>query len=77
METHLREGVVKEKFPNSRKASHWQISGEFWNLRGQHNQEKQTNREYTPKHNSNQRSSPDACVHHHQAGTEQGGELDA
>ena len=39
METHPREGVVKEKFPNTRKPSHWQVCGEFWNLRGQHNQE--------------------------------------
>ena len=30
METHLREGVVKEeKFPNTRKASHWWVCGEF------------------------------------------------
>ena len=28
------------KFPNSRKASHRQVFGEFWNLREQHNQEK-------------------------------------
>ena len=40
METHPREGVVKEEtFPNSRKPSHWQVCGEFWNLRGQHNRE--------------------------------------
>ena len=40
METHPREGVLKEeKFPNTRKPSHWQVCGEFWNLRGQHNQE--------------------------------------
>ena len=38
METHSGEGVMKEeKFPNSRKPSHWQVCGEFWNLRGQHN----------------------------------------
>ena len=38
METHPREGVVKEeKLPNNRKPSHWQVCGEFWNLRGQHN----------------------------------------
>ena len=41
METHPREGVTKEeKFPNSRKPSHRHVCGEFWNLRGQHNQEK-------------------------------------
>ena len=39
-ETHAGEGVVKEKFPNSRTPSHWQVCGEFWNLRGQHNREK-------------------------------------
>ena len=34
-----REEFVKEKFPNTRKPSHQQVCGEFWNLRGQHNQE--------------------------------------
>ena len=29
METHPGEGVVKEKFPNTRKPSHWQVCGEF------------------------------------------------
>ena len=39
METHPGVGVMKEeKFPNTRKHSHWQVCGEFWNLRGQHNQ---------------------------------------
>ena len=33
METHPGEGVVKEeKFPNTRKPSHQQVCGEFWNL---------------------------------------------
>ena len=36
-ETHPGEGVIK--FPNSRKPYHRQVCGEFWNLRGQHNQE--------------------------------------
>ena len=41
MKTYPRERVVKEeKFSNTRKPSHWQVCGEFWNLRGQHNQEK-------------------------------------
>ena len=31
---------MKEKFPNSKKLSHRQVCGEFWNLRGQHNREK-------------------------------------
>ena len=40
MEICPRKGVLKEKkFPNTRKHSHWQISGKFWNLRGQHNRE--------------------------------------
>ena len=40
METHPGEGVMKEeKFPNSRKPSHRHVCGEFWNLKGQHNQE--------------------------------------
>ena len=40
METHPGEGVVKEeKFPNTRKPSHWWVCGEFWNLGGQHNWE--------------------------------------
>ena len=33
---------MKEKFPNSRTLSHWWVCGEFWNLRGQHNQEGNT-----------------------------------
>ena len=38
METHHGKGVVKEeKFPNSRKPSHWWVCGEFWNLKGQQN----------------------------------------
>ena len=41
METHPGVGVMKEeKFPNTRKPSHWQVCGEFWNLRGQHNLQK-------------------------------------
>ena len=38
METRPGEGVLKEEFPNSRKPSHRRICGQFWNLRGQHNQ---------------------------------------
>ena len=40
METSPREGVMEEKFPNSRKPSDWLVCGEFWNLRRQHNWEK-------------------------------------
>ena len=37
--------MKEEKFPNTRKPSHWQVCGKFWNLRGQHNWEgKQTNK---------------------------------
>ena len=32
--------MKKEKCPNIRKPSHRQACGEFWNLRGQHNQKK-------------------------------------
>ena len=55
IETCPREGVMKEKFPNSRKPSHQWVCGEFWNLRGQHNQEKRKKKkttEYVPNHNS-------------------------
>ena len=40
---------MKEKFPNSRKPSHRQVSGEFWNLRGQHNQEKKKTKTKNPQ----------------------------
>ena len=43
-EVHPGEGVMKEKFPNSRKPSHWWVCGEFWNLRGQHNWEEKINK---------------------------------
>ena len=39
METCPREGVMKEKFQNTRKPSHWRVCGKFWNPTGQHNQE--------------------------------------
>ena len=39
MEIHPRKEVLKEKFPNTRKHYHWWVYGEFWNVRGQHNQE--------------------------------------
>ena len=50
METHPGEGVVKqEKFPHSRKPSHRQVCGEFWNLRGQHNREKKKKKKKPPQ----------------------------
>ena len=47
METCSGEGVVKENFPNSRKSSHWQVCGEFWNLRGQHNRQEKKKKKNT------------------------------
>ena len=49
METQPGNEVVKEeKFPNTRKPSHWRVCGEFWNLRGHHNWEENINK-YTPQ----------------------------
>ena len=31
--------MKEEKFPNTRKPSHWWVCGEIWNLRGEHNWE--------------------------------------
>ena len=75
MEIHPGEGVVKEeKFPNTRKPFHRRVCGEFWNLRGQHNQEgKKKSTDYAPNRNSQQKSSPDAHVCQQRAGAEQGG----
>ena len=75
METHTGEGVLKEeKFPNTRKPSHWQVCGEFWNLRGQHKwEEKKKATGYVPNHNSQQRSSSDTRIHQQQMRSEQGG----
>ena len=36
--------MKEEKFPNSRKPSHQQVCGEFWNLREQHNWEEKQNK---------------------------------
>ena len=65
----------KKERQNSRKPSHWQVCGEFWNLRGQHNQQgnTHTHTEYAPNCNSQQRSSPDAHVGHQWVGAGQGG----
>ena len=46
---------MKEKFPNTRKPSHQQVCGEFWNLSREHNREgvkKKKNTDYMPNHNS-------------------------
>ena len=75
METHPREGAVKEeKFPHNRKPCHRHVYEEFWNLRGQHHwEEKQTKKptEYAPNHNCQQRSGPDTFVHYQQVGNGQ------
>ena len=73
METYPGEEAVKEEtFPHSRKPSHRQVCGEFWNLRGQHNQEEKKKKknpaEYMPNHNCQQRSSPGAQFQHQRAG---------
>ena len=67
METQPRKGALKtEKFPNTKKHSHWRVCDEPWNLRGQHNWEENKLKptDYVPKGNSQQRSSADACTHH-------------
>ena len=43
---------MKEKFPYSRKPSQRWICGEFWNLRGQHNQEKEKKKKKTKTQNT-------------------------
>ena len=43
-ETCPGKGVIKDKFPNTRKPSHQQVCGEFGNLRGQHNWEEKLNK---------------------------------
>ena len=80
-ETSPGEGVVQEeKFPHSRKSSHRQVCGEFWNLRGQHNQEDthththtHTHTEYAPNRSFQWKSSPDTRIHYQQVWTGQGG----
>ena len=73
MEICPREGVVKEeKFPNTRKPSHQQVCWEFWNLRGQQNQEgKKKKKEQNTCLNYNSQQSPDVCICHQQAGEAQ------
>jgi len=68
METSPGEGVANEKFPNTSKPSYQWVCREFWNLRGQHNQEGEKKEhknptDYMPNHNSQWRSSPDAHIH--------------
>ena len=50
METHPREGVMKEeKFPSTRKPSHWQVCGKFRNLRGNITSRKTKTKTNTPQ----------------------------
>ena len=69
--------MKEEKFPHTRKPSHRWVCGEFWNLRGQHNREKNNNnknpRDYMPNHNSQRRSSLDTHICQQRAGAEQEG----
>ena len=63
--------MKEEKFPNTRKPSHGQVCGEFWDLRAQHNWEENKNKkstDYVPNRNSQWRSSPDTHVCHQQVG---------
>ena len=50
MELCPRKEVLKrEKFPNTRKHSHWRVCGEPWNLRGQHKWEEKQINNYNPQ----------------------------
>ena len=55
METHPGEGVMKEKFPNTRKPSNWWVCGEFWkpegNITGRKNKQLKPT-DYEPNSNS-------------------------
>ena len=44
--------MTEEKFPNSRKPSHWQACAEFWNLSRQHNWEGEKKKERNPQNMS-------------------------
>ena len=64
--------MKEEKFPNTRKPSHWQVCGEFWNLRGQHKwEEKKKKPQIMCLTTIPSRSSSDACIHQQQVGAEQ------
>ena len=63
--------MKEEKFPNTRKLSHQQVCGRV--LESQRATKLgggEKNTEYTPNHNSQRRSSLDACVLHHRVGAE-------
>ena len=53
-EIHLGKGVLKRKFSNTRKLSHWQVWGKFLKLKGQPNWEEKYIKptDYMPKRNS-------------------------
>ena len=42
--------MKEEKLPNTRNPSYWWVSGEFWNLRGQHNWEETHTHTHTHTH---------------------------
>ena len=59
-EIHPGQGVVREMFSHDRKPSHRQVSREFWNLRGKHNQKKKKKKimtDFAPNGNYKLRSS--------------------
>ena len=39
--------MKEEKFPHTRKPSHWQVYGEFWNLGGQHHGEEKASKTHS------------------------------
>ena len=53
---------MKEKFPNTRKCSHQRVFGEFWNLRGQHNQEETHTHTHTHTHITSLTTTPSGEV---------------
>ena len=77
MVTHPGEGMKEVKLPPSRKLSHRQVFGEFWNLRRQQNwggkKKKNSNTSNMPNCNCKWRSNPEACVCHQHVGAGQGG----
>ena len=59
---------MEEKSSYRRKLAHMHVFGEFQNLRRQQNRGEKTDTqtEYTPNHNCQQRSDLDTCICHQQ-----------
>ena len=62
METHPGEGVVKEKFPNTREPSHRWVSGEFCNLERQHNRERKKKKKEPTDYTPSRDFQPNLCL---------------